>query len=531
MSRSAAPPDAAADTAADDPAGHEPALAEPVPPTPAPPPLRLELCVAAEDAAALRRIPALARARRGRPDALHLVWHDSPLTPLAPRLALRETRRGDAPARWRLEHATPRHDDHGPAVPAAPLAEADAPEFAGHPLPAGLVPVAAFRGTSRAWSLPDGAPVVTLIDGVLRAVDDERPACRLSIEGEAAAVAGLARLIAARVRLEPPAATLAAEALRLGRAAGDDRPRPPALPRVPADAGIEHALRLLLRHLGGAVRHWLARVAPPGAEGFSPEPVHQARVACRRLRSALSLFRRAADAPELRALSASLRDLAALLGAARDWDVFLDGPLAALRQAMPQEPRIARLHDAAQRQRTLAYRAVAAELAAGPAGARWRGLGLELALLPELCPWRAAASQERPAVLDAPVRPYVSRRLDHALSAMLHAGRHVLDLSGEQRHDLRKAGKRLRYAAEFFAPAFPAGGSRRYLRRLAALQEALGLLTDGAAASALLDRLGPAGGGFGGGAVLGWLASEAAPAGDSAELAWKRLRHAEPFWR
>lgn len=304
-------------------------------------------------------------------------------------------------------------------------------------------------------------------------------------------------------------------------------PSAPAAPRVPAGATIEHALCLLLRHLGESVRFWLARIAPPDADGFSPVPVHQARVACRRLRSALSLFRRAADAPELRALSAALRDLAALLGAARDWDVFLDGPVAALLRAMPQDPRLARLHAAALRQRALGYRAVAADLAAG----RWRPLALELAQLPELRPWRAGAPSERLAALDLPAQPYVSRRLDRALSAMLHAGKHLRDLPDEQRHDLRKAGKRLRYAAEFFAPAFPAAGSRRYLRRLAALQESLGLLTDGAVASTLLARLGPAGSGFAGGAVLGWLAAEAAPAGDAAERAWRRLRHAEPFWR
>lgn len=501
--------------------------APPAPPPPAAPPLHLDLCLAPDDVAALRRLPVLARGRPGLPLPLHLVWHDSPSDPLAPRLALREARQGDAPATWRLEHATPaRHDRHGPAALPPPLAEAETPAFHGHALPEGLVPVAAFHGTTQAWSLPDGA-LVTLIDGTLRAVTEERPACRLSIRAEPAAAAALARLVAARVRVEPPSATLAAEALLLGRACATTPPRAPASPRVPAGATIEHALCLLLRHLGESVRFWLARIVPPDADGFSPVPVHQARVGCRRLRSALSLFRRAADAPELRTLSAALRDLAACLGAARDWDVFLDGPVAALLRAMPQDPRLARLHAAALRQRALGYRAVAADLAAG----RWRPLALELALLPELRPWRADALSERLAALDLPAQPYVSRRLDRALSAMLHAGKHLRDLPDEQRHDLRKAGKRLRYAAEFFAPAFPAAGSRRYLRRLAALQEALGLLTDGAVAATLLARLGPAGSGFAGGAVLGWLAAEAAPAGDAAEFAWKRLRQAEPFWR
>ena len=535
--------------AADDPAGKNPAGDEAAenatiaPRNSAEPArtLRLDLWVAPEDAAALRRVPALARGPRPQREPTVMVWHDSPLAPLAPRLALCEVRHGEAAVRhgeaaavWRLERASPsRHDDWGAVAPPAPLAEADSPKFAGHDLPGGLVPVAAFRGMTQRWSLSDGAVAVTLLDGVLRAVADERPACRLRIEGEAKAAAALARLVGDRVRVGPPPATLAAEALRLGQPPAGRTPAPtpaqrhPGVPQVPAGASVEDALRLLMRHLGEAVRHWVGRIEPPDAATFSPEPVHQARVACRRLRSALSLFRHAADSAELRALSGSLRELAAVLGAARDWDVFLDGPAAALRRAMPGERRVARLVDGALRQRALGYHAVEAALA----DARWQRLALELALAPELRSWRVAASAERLATLDSAAQGIVSRQLDRALAAMRRSGKHVLALDDEARHDLRKAGKRLRYAAEFFAPAFPAGGSRRTLRRLAALQEALGLLTDGAVAAALLARLGPAGSGFAGGAVLGWLAAEAAPAGNAAELAWKRLRHTEPFWR
>lgn len=543
MSRAATGGTAPPADPAGDPAGDKAVAASVAEMVPDPPRrLRLALRLAPGDGAALRRVLALARAGRPAREAVRLVWHDSPVAPLAPRLALCEVRQGEAGVVWRLERAVPlRHDDWGAVAPPAPLAEADSPGFAGHDLPDGLVPVAAFHGTTQRWSLTGGALDVTLLDGVLRAVADERPACRLWIEGEAEAAAALARRLGGRARVEPPGATLAAEALRLGQHAAGRRPAPVSghrfewnglprhsgAPQVPADASVEAALCLLMRHLGETVGHWVGRIEGPAAEGFSPEPAHQARVACRRLRSALSLFRRAADCAELRALSGSMRALAALLGAARDWDVFLDGPAAALRHAMDGERRVARLVDAALRQRALGYRAIEAELADG----RWRQVRLELALAPELRPWRVAASAERLAALDAPAQAYVSRRLDRALAAMLRSGKHMLDLPDEARHDLRKACKGLRYAAEFFAPGFPSGGSRRYLRRLAALQEALGLLTDGAVAAGLLDRLDHAGGGFAGGAVLGWLAAQAAPAEGAAERAWKRLRHTEPFWR
>ncbi len=63
----------------------------------------------------------------------------------------------------------------------------------------------------------------------------------------------------------------------------------------------------------------------------SPEPLHQARVALRRLRSAFSIFKPLLGIDAARGLSDSLRELAGELGLARDLDVLLQrarpGPL------------------------------------------------------------------------------------------------------------------------------------------------------------------------------------------------------------
>lgn len=298
-------------------------------------------------------------------------------------------------------------------------------------------------------------------------------------------------------------------------------------PDVPAGLTVEQAFCVVLRHLADVVQHWSALVVAPEQQGFSPVAVHQARVACRRLRSALSLFRRAADSPELRSLATGLQELAATLGSARDWDVFLAGPAASIQATMSEGRGVVRLVQSATRRRGLAYRSLCETLLA----VRWRQLRLELALAPELRPWREAAPAERLALLDSPVEAYARRTLGHAMGAMLRSGKDVAALSEEQRHDLRKAGKKLRYAVEIFGPQYESRGVRRTLKRLAVLQEALGALTDGAVAARLLDELGSAGGRFAGGAVLGWLAATAAPAAEAANQAWRRLRHAEPFWR
>ena len=58
-------------------------------------------------------------------------------------------------------------------------------------------------------------------------------------------------------------------------------------------------------------------------EGSDPEGIHQARVACRRIRSALQTFGPVLDPAWAEALRAELGTLAADLGAVRDAEVLL----------------------------------------------------------------------------------------------------------------------------------------------------------------------------------------------------------------
>ncbi len=72
-------------------------------------------------------------------------------------------------------------------------------------------------------------------------------------------------------------------------------------------------------------------------EVHDPEFVHQARVALRRMRSALRLLdRRHEDFPE--SLAAELRWVGQTLGAARDWDVLVESTLPAWRPRQRRAP-------------------------------------------------------------------------------------------------------------------------------------------------------------------------------------------------
>jgi triphosphatase len=271
-------------------------------------------------------------------------------------------------------------------------------------------------------------------------------------------------------------------------------------------------------HLLGVLLHH----APAAAAGQTGEPVHQMRVALRRLRALVSVFRPVVACPELDAARPGLKALASALGPARDWDVFLDGTGRRVAAAFADEPGVAVLLAAAEAQRAAAYAALATQLA----GPELRSLSVQTALLVLARPWEGLA-QEAPADTGAFGAAVLGKRLRRMVR---HAGK--IDTQPEAAlHELRLKAKRLRYAAEVFAPLFPGREAARFLRRLAALQEALGHLNDGAVAAGLMQALAAEGGtGLAGGLVRGFVAGQAGETRDGIARAWKRLRKARVFW-
>lgn len=388
----------------------------------------------------------------------------------------------------------------------------------------GMLPVAAFRGRRRLLSLTDGLEL-ELLEGSLRGVADERPTCRLRLSGAPGDVATLALGLAETLPLAPPPLSLAGEALALVDGA------PPAAaphggPAVSPGQDVGAALHLVVSHLAAVIAGW----APQAPLGTGSEPVHQMRVAVRRLRSALDVFDRVAGGPLFDRLQGELRGLAAALGQARDWDVFAAGTGAAVGHAFPDDHRIEALLAAAARQRRLAYASLATALQ-DPA---CRRLLVELTLLPTLGHWHDEADPARQALLAEPVRRYATHALSRRLRKMTTAGDSLDGLGPDELHAIRKQGKRLRYAAEFFAPLYAGKTVKRFLRRLERLQEELGLINDGHTAGRLMGQLGPERGrdhAFAAGVVQGLLAAHAEDAARRVGVAWQRLLEAQPFWK
>jgi CHAD domain-containing protein len=493
---------------------------------PAPTPARpvLEFDVSANDLARLLRSPALIARRVGRPrtSRLRTVWHDTANGALQ-RQGLAMAEEG---GQWRLERLTPNGKaDWLPAAPSPVLARAGSPGDLGCRIDSPLVPVAAFTGTLRSFALspaPGGARL-DVVEGDLRGVAHDEPACRVVLAGPAADMSRLAEALAAQATLRVPRSGLAAGAIALARGTAP-APRHLGTPHVPPGLTVDEALVLITAHLADVILHWSA-TAPLGVE---VEPVHQMRVAVRRLRSALSVFRRAAPGSAIGNLTGQIKALAGLLGEARDWDVFLAETGAAVQLAFPQDRRISGLIAAAARRRAIAYQKLGAYLGS----AEWHRLALSLALLPTTRPWASNAAEAPDTdMLTAPAASYAAQALQRAYKHMLAAGDDLSALPAEALHDVRKRAKKFRYSIEFFTPLFPAKAVRQFVDRLVDLQTALGTLNDGAVAAALMARLaGGADRAFAAGVVQGYVAALQMPAAESAWKAWRKLSKHETFW-
>ncbi|SNS65484.1 Inorganic triphosphatase YgiF, contains CYTH and CHAD domains [Sphingomonas laterariae] len=203
--------------------------------------------------------------------------------------------------------------------------------------------------------------------------------------------------------------------------------------------------------------------------------LHQARVALRRLRSTIVMFRDMLGDGQGDFLKNELRWLAGELGTARALDVLIeDGDHVALR------PGLVDARDAA-------YATALAALESP----RARGLMIDLAEWIAIGDWRRAPAD--PASVTAPLVEVAADALDRLRRRIKRAGK-LNHLDDDARHRVRIAAKKLRYASEYFGPLFTAKkAAKRYESFVAALEEmqdSLGRLNDMASAAGLLVRLG-----------------------------------------
>lgn len=251
---------------------------------------------------------------------------------------------------------------------------------------------------------------------------------------------------------------------------------------VPVELALGRADSLAL-----AARKILARQAflmnahrPGTLAGRDPEALHDLRVASRRARAALRLLRSALPAERVDTWRDELRWLGGLSGLARDLDVFVDRFESQLREvgAEPDVRRALLGKPKAERRRARAALGLALQ------SPRVATLVRELLVLPEPPPepregvWAEGSARGlAPGLIRKPLRrlrAWRRRRPDWLTAQELHA--------------IRIAGKRARYALEFFAELLD-GDLRVHLKELVALQDCLGAHQDAVVAMARLGDL------------------------------------------
>lgn len=228
---------------------------------------------------------------------------------------------------------------------------------------------------------------------------------------------------------------------------------------------------------------------PALLQAQDPGAVHQMRVAIRRLRAAIALFRPAIRDRARKRIARELRWLARSLGDARELDVFLKTDVARMRRKRPGSSDAAALAAHFEGARKQAYGRIM-EITDGP---RYRALLLDTLAWIECGKWhRKSATREARAM---PVSALARDNLARRSADVRRRARILSSLEVEERHALRLDVKKLRYAGEFFAPVFAmrdeksAKRAAKFIKALEQMQERLGELNDAATSLSLTGRL------------------------------------------
>lgn len=335
---------------------------------------------------------------------------------------------------------------------------------------AAVAPVFQVEIERSSWLIAEGDTMIELVldRGEVVVGDRRSPICEIELElksGDPAALFAFACKIDAVAPVRLGVLTKAERGFRLN---GPEPTMVKADPVVLAgDATATQAFGLIIQ---SCLRQFRLNEALLLASR-NPGALHQARVALRRLRSAFAVFE-----PMMKEGGADLREeldwLASGFGDARNLDVLLE-------RAGPGP-----LRDQIMTAREAAYDRVT-EILTLP---RARRLSFDLV------EWAARDTCDVEVNAGLSAREFAAGALGRLRRKVKRKGRDLTRIDVRARHAVRKQGKTLRYAAEFFASLFEGKRQRerraRFVAALEGLQEQLGALNDLATAPELLEKLG-----------------------------------------
>ena len=329
-----------------------------------------------------------------------------------------------------------------------------------------------------------GAEIELAIDhGDILAGDRREPLCEVELELLSGSVDDLFSLALLLVERHPLVADNRSKAERGSRLAQGTALAPPAkavAPALPPDADAHAVARLAIEQ---ALAHWQANEAgflnQLNNDDYDSEYLHQVRVAVRRLRVACGPLARAVHWRDegLAPVLGSLRKLGQRLGAARDWDVFIE-------ETWP--PLADRLGNAALRQTLQEAAGLLQGTARLQARAALEGRETQRLLLqlgrclaqPDEAPPTSSAS------FDA-----LTARLDQLDQKLRQALPRLARLSPTRLHQLRIVAKKLRYLTEFIGSRYDRQATEDWLDWLKKAQTIFGGRNDRTTAKARIEAL------------------------------------------
>jgi triphosphatase len=340
-----------------------------------------------------------------------------------------------------------------------------------------LEPVFTTDFNRQTWLVPFGESTIELAcdRGHVESKGKRLPIRELELEllsGQTTDIFGLTRKLQEELWLKPAIASKAERGYDLFL----DTPLRPVKAR-PSTITADMTPVEAFRHIAlDCLEHYL-RNEHGVLTSSDPEFTHQARVALRRLRTAIKLFAPVLPEEFISTYSEAWKVITNTLGAVRNWDVFISETIPHISQTFPDNKDIQRIERAAPRHREIVHKITLALLDT----AAYRQLLVEFSAASN------ALSNSRAIRLKELAFQQVSRHKKRA--QMLSAK--VSELNSDEQHKMRIVFKKLRYTLEFFACFFPQESLKSNLMGLSKIQDQLGLINDHVTAKMLITEILP----------------------------------------
>ena len=348
----------------------------------------------------------------------------------------------------------------------------------------------------------------------------QTPVCEIEfelLEGAPLAMLEFALQLSERFELHPEHRTKAARGYALVRPELGPQPTKAKDMPLDPDMSVGDAFRQIV---SGALTQLYSNEIPT-IKGM-PSGIRQARVAIRRIRAALRAFKKSLPYDKRKAFNGEFRWFQQRLSGARDWHVFLDETVPRIRHYRPNaRGNLDLLQKIAIQQR---------RRETNEAMAVFRSRRYTRLLLQFQC-WLLALERDNRKWFETKLEPFARKVLKKTRGDFLVDRRPFSRMTPDELHELRKRGKKARYATEFFACLWQTESAVDGIEMMKALQTELGEANDAAMARQILAGLQPKALNLSTlELVHTWSDQQVQKNIKSGQVIWRKFQDTKPFW-